>query len=287
MTKLKKKLIISFSIIGTIAALLVLFFCLFSIKSIYVEFVSEPNFISAYTPENIKASSKIKKGQNIVFASTDKSIDALEKQFPFASFQIVRTFPSTMTVYVYERKPVFKVLNQQENYEIYDEDLKCLAIFPENNLAENGLDNVPTLKGANIELCGQEGQFLKDTKLKSKITEIIDGIYGAEQSDICIMSDIIFGFDSTNNFNVLTMKVRTNQEGKDTAGVLEIQGSAYVKEKIFYAMSLYIQISDQEKYRTKLDKLKITALQNFNPNNASTRYLIAAIDGETIDPSDV
>lgn len=283
MTKTKKKLIISFSIIGTFALLLVLFFCLFSIKSIYVEFVSEPNFISSYSVESIKASSKIKKGKNIVFANTSKSIDALEEAFPFASFQIVRTFPNTMTVYVYERKPVFKVLNEQENYEIYDEDLKCLAIFPEYNLAENGLDNIPTLKGASFTLCGKEGLFAKDEKLKSKICEILDGIYGAEQSDICVMSDIIFGFDSTNNFNVLTMKLRTNQEGKDTAGVIEIQGSAFVKEKIFYAMSLYIQISDKEEYRTKLDKLKITALQNFNPNNASTRYLIAAIDGETID----
>ncbi len=284
MTKTKKKLIISFTIIGTIAMLLVLFFCLFSIKSIYVEFVSEPNFISAYTTDNIKSSCKIKKGKNIMFASTGKSIDALEKQFPFASFQIVRTFPSTMTIYVYERKPVFKVLNEQENYEIYDEDLKCLAIFPENNLAENGLDKVPTLTGSNLALCGKEGQFANDEKLKSKLTEIIDGIYGAEQSDICVMSDIIFGFDSTNNFNVLTMKFRTNQEGKDTAGVIEIQGSAYIKEKIFYAMTLYIQISDKQQYRTKLDKLKITALQNFNPNNASTRYLIAAVDGETINP---
>lgn len=284
MTKTKKKLIISFTIIGAIAMLLVLFFCLFSIKSIYVEFVSEPNYISAYTTDNIKSSCKIKKGKNIMFASTSKSIDALEKQFPFASFQIVRTFPSTMTIYVYERKPVFKVLNEQENYEIYDEDLKCLAIFPENNLAENGLDKVPTLTGSNLELCGKEGLFADDEKLKSKMTEIIDGIYGAEQSDICVMSDIIFGFDSTNNFNVLTMKFRTNQEGKETAGVIEIQGSAYIKEKIFYAMTLYIQISDKEEYRTKLDKLKITALQNFNPNNASTRYLIAALDGETINP---
>lgn len=282
MTKTKKKLILWLSIIGTVALLVVLFVTLFSIKAINVEFVSEPVRTSAYQIEDIKNNSKIKKGKNIIFANTDKSIASLEEQFPYASFKIVRTFPSTMTIYVYERKPVFKVKNDEEYFEIYDEDLKCLEIVAESSLSELGLDKIPALTGSNIELCGKEGLFVKDNKLKAKITSIIDGIYGAEQTDIGVMSDIIFGYDSTNGFEVLTMKVRTNQEGKENAGVFTIQGSAYVKEKIFYAMTLYIQISDQEKYRTKLDRLTITALQNFNPNNVSNRYLVAAIDGESI-----
>lgn len=282
MTKTKKKLILWFSLIGTLLLLVVLFVSLFSIKTINVEFVSDPVRTSAYQNEDIINNSKIKKGKNIVFANTGKSVANLEEQFPYASFKIVRTFPSTMTIYVEERKPVFKVKNQEEYFEIYDEDLKCLEIVAESSLFELGLDKIPTLTGSNIELCGKEGLFVENSKLKAKITEIIDGIYGAEKTDIGVMSDIIFGYDSTNGFEVLTLKVRTNQEGKPHAGVITIQGSAFVKEKIFHAMTLYIQISDKEEYRTKLDHLTITALQNFNPNNVSGKYLIAGLDDESI-----
>ena len=89
MTKTKKKLILWLSIIGTVALLVVLFVTLFSIKAINVEFVTEPVRTSAYQIEDIKNNSKIKKGKNIIFANTDKSIASLEEQFPYASFKIV------------------------------------------------------------------------------------------------------------------------------------------------------------------------------------------------------
>jgi len=267
MTKTKRKLIITFSIIAVVAILIVVFSALFSIKKINVEFVTDVNRTAAYTEEDIVSKSKISKGKSIIFINTEKCINSLEKSFPYAKFKIIRTFPSTMTVYVYERTPVFKMKNNEQYYEIYDEYLKCLDIVAESSLEENNLENVPTLSGVEVELCGEEGKFINNKNLQSKITTIVDGVYGAHKTEIGIMSDIILGYDSDLGFDVLTLKIRSTQEGKDNAGTIIIQGSAYLKEKIAHAVHTYISISDEEDYRTVLDKVRITVLSNFDPNN--------------------
>lgn len=282
MAKTKKKLIITFSIVGIVLVLTVLFLTLFSIKKVNVEFLSDQVNTKNYEAETIKSQSKIKKGKNIVFFDTEESLNSLEKEFPYASFQIVRTFPSTLTVYVYERTPVFKVLNNEDYFEVYDEDLKCLEIVASENLKEQGLDKIPTLHSSDIKLCGEEGSFISDKKLKSKITEIIDGVFASEKTEIGVMSDITFGFNENLGVSELTLTVRSSQEGKENAGTIYIQGTAFVKEKIFFAMTVYNQISDMETYKTKLDKLTIKAIQTFNPNNPEKRYIVAEIDGETI-----
>lgn len=267
MTKTKRKLIITFSIIAVVAILIVVFSALFSIKKINVEFVTDVNKVAAYTEEEIVAKSKISKGKSIIFTNTEKCINSLEKSFPYAKFKIVRTFPSTMTVYVYERTPVFKMKNNEQYFEIYDEYLKCLDIVAESSLEENDLANVPTLSGVDVDLCGEEGKFIDNKNLQSKITTIVDGVYGAHKTEMGIMSDIVMGYDSVNGFDVLTLKVRSTQEGKDNAGTIIIQGSSFLKEKIATAVHTYISISDEEEYRTTLDTLVIKILNNFNPND--------------------
>lgn len=282
MTKIKKKLIITFSIVGIVLVLTALFLVLFSIKKVNVEFLSDQVNTRDYEVESIKSHSKIKKGRNIVFFDTEKSLNSLEKEFPYASFQIVRTFPSTLTVYVYERTPAFKVLNEEGYFEVYDEDLKCLEIVASENLEEQGLGNVPTLNGSNIKLCGEEGCFVSDKKLKSKIGEIIDGVFASEKTQISVMSDITFGFNETLGVSEITLTLSPKESGKENSGTIYIQGITFVKEKIFFAMTVYNQISDKETYRPKLDKLTIKAIQTFNPNNPETRYIVAEIDGEAI-----
>lgn len=282
MTKTKKKLIITFSIVGIVLVLTALFLVLFSIKKVNVEFLSDQVNTRDYEVESIKSHSKIKKGRNIVFFDTEKSLNSLEKEFPYASFQIVRTFPSTLTVYVYERTPAFKVLNEEGYFEVYDEDLKCLEIVASENLEEQGLGNVPTLNGSNIKLSGEEGCFVSDKKLKSKIGEIIDGVFASEKTQISVMSDITFGFNETLGVSEITLTLRPKESGKENSGTIYIQGTTFVKEKIFFAMTVYNQISDKETYRPKLDKLTIKAIQTFNPNNPETRYIVAEIDGEAI-----
>lgn len=276
MTKTKRKLIITFSIITVVAVLIVVFSALFSIKKINVEFVTDVNRTAVYTQEEIVKKSKISKGKSIIFTNTENCVKSLEKEFPYAKFKIIRTFPSTMTVYVYERTPAFKMKNKEEYFEIYDEYLKCLDIVAESSLEENNLVNVPTLSGVQVDLCGEEGKFIDNKNLQSKITTIIDGVYGAHKTDIGIMSDIIMEYNSDLGFDVLTLKVRSSQEGKDNAGTIIIQGSQYLKEKIATAVHQYLMIHDEEEYRTTLDTLVIKILNNFNPNDPTKRSPIVS-----------
>ena len=267
MTKTKRNLIITFSVIIAVVALIVIFSALFSVKKINVEVLSNSERLSSYSSEAIIKKSKISKGKSIIFLNTQRSLENLEKEFPHARFQIVRTFPSTATIYLYEREPVFKIKNSQAYYEVYDENLKCLDIVAESSLKELGLDNIPTLHGSSMQLCGEEGKFATDSLLKNKIGAIVDGIYGAEQSSVGIMSDIIIGYDEQISLHTITLKICSKQEGKDNGGTIVVEGESYLKEKIAFSLYTYINICDTNEYRNILDQLKITAPKDFDPND--------------------
>lgn len=279
MSKTKRNLIIIFSVIGVFIALMIVFGVLFNVRTINVEVIESGTHVEAYTLEKdeVVKNSGIKMGENIIFKDFNVSKSKLEKQYPYGEFKIVRTFPSTVTIYIYERRPVFKVLNSEGLYEIYDEGLKCVDLQAAANLADFGLDKVPTLSGVELNLCGEVGLFIKNDSLAKKLTSIIDGIYGAGKTDITVMSDIILGYDDVNKFETITLKWRATQEGKDNAGTFIIQGSSFVKEKIAYAVYVYLsQISQDSFYITKLDQVKLTVLRNFNPNDSTTKIVIVS-----------
>jgi len=282
MTKLKQKLIITFSVIGVVLVLILSATALFSIKRINVDYLSSSDRIKAYSSSEVRAYSGIKKGKSILFANKARAIEVLEKKFPFAKFEIMRTFPSTMTIYLYERQPAFMVKNSEAYFEIYDEDLKCLDIVAGSNLAEYGLENVPTLSGANLNLCGEEGEFILDPAARAKISAILDGVYGAEGSNIGVMSDIAYSFDAINEMNITTFTLRAKEEGKQSGGKIVVQGDNYLKEKIAFALYLYLNISDKEEYRERLDKLEITVLRNFDPNDPSKKFVTLSVDGQDV-----
>lgn len=266
MTKTKRNLIITFSLLGFVLLLVVVFSVLFSVKKIYVEVLSNTGRLNAYTEEAVIKDSTLKKGKSIVFANTDKAVSSLEKAFPYAKFKIVRTFPSTLTIYLYEREPVFKVKNSKGYFEVYDEDLKCLAIVSEAGLREFKLDDIPTLNNADINLTGEEGKKIEDLTLSHKITQIVSGVYGASASKMSVMSDITFEYIEENQLSQIVLSLRTTREGLAHQGKLIIQGDKDIKLKIAYALHTYYTISDKEEYSTSPDKLSITALNNFDPN---------------------
>ena len=238
MSRVKRNLIITFSIIGVFVVLMIVFGVLFNVKTINVEVIESGNRIESFANEKdeIVKSSGIKMGENIVFRNYSTAKYNLEKEYPYGKFTIVRTFPSTITIYIQERKPVFKVLNERGEFEFYDEELKCVDIQTEVNLASQGLDKVPTVYGVDLELCGTAGKFISNKDFATKLTSIIDGVYGAGETDISVMSDIIIGYDNVNKFEFITLKWRARQEDKDNAGTFIIQGSSYIKEKIAYAV---------------------------------------------------
>lgn len=266
MSKTKKNLIIIGSIVGAFVLLMILFGTLFSLRTISVDYATGINRVEAYTIEEIVKESKIKKGKNIVFTDFDKNEKYLEKAFPYARFNIVRVFPSKVIIHVYERTPVFRVMSEDGFWHIYDETLKCLEVIANANIEENDIDKVPVLNGFDLDFNEQEGEKKQNKELAEKIDAILDGVYGAEGTPISVMSDITVGFDSTNNFNVTTLKVASS------GTTIVIQGSDFLKEKIAYAVYTYLRYTSSDpNYATILDKVQITILNNFDPNKDETK----------------
>ncbi len=258
MSKTKKNLIIIGSIVGALILLMVLFGTLFSLRTIKVDYATSTFRVEEYTKSEIIEKSSIKKGKNIVFANYEKAEAKLEKAFPYASFNIVKTFPNTAIIYVYERAPVFRILSNEGFWYIFDEDLKCLEIVAPININENGNSEVPILSVENLTLDVEVGGFWDNKELKNKMKEIIDGVYGFEATPLSIMSHIALSNDDILGTNVITLKVKAD-------GVtIVIQGDNLIKEKIAHAVYIYASdVSQNVKYQDKLDRVTITVYKDF------------------------
>lgn len=279
MSKLKKNLIIIFSIIGALVVFMIVFGTLFSLREINIAYTTSLDKVAGYEKQEIINQSSIKKGTNLVFASFDSNEAKLEKKFPFAKFNIVRSFPNKVTIYISERTPVFRVKAPNGMWHIYDEELKCLAIVEESNLSFLKLD-VTTINGVTLNLAEMEGEKMIDTSFSQKLTTIIDGVYGAYKTPISIMSDITFDRIEDLGTLKLVFKIRAT-DGKDNAGTLVVLGESYLKEKIAYITYTYLdKVSQSNEYVNKLDKVTLTILSNFNPTNADTLKVFVN-DGDT------
>lgn len=269
MTKSKRNLIIIGSIVGVIVLFAILFGTLFSLKTIKVDFATTKNRVEMYTTEDIISQSKIVKGKNIVFADYSKNEQRLEQKFPYAEFNIVRVFPSTAIIYVYERKPVFRVEDEGFWY-IFDEDLKCLEIVTTSNLELNNNVEIPVLTEKNLNLEISAGEFLNNNELKSTVKNIIDGVYGFEETPIDILSDIALSNDDILGTSTITMKIKTD-------GVtIVILGTEYVKEKIAYALYVYASdVSQKADYHEKLDRVTITVKESFTPEDKNNKIIVS------------
>jgi len=257
MSKTKRNLIIIGSIVGFIVLLTILFGTLFSLKKITVDYATTTFRVEEYNKEDIVSASKIKKGKNIVFAEYDNSEKRLEKEFPYAKFNIVRVFPNRVIIYVYERTPVFRVLKNGFWY-IFDEDLKCLEIVANANIELNNNENVPVLHLEDFVFEAVLGEKLNDQNLKNNIKNIIDGVYGFKETPISILSDITLSNDDILGTRVVSLKI------KESGTIINVQGENLLKEKIAFAIGTYVSnVSQNENYMTHLDKIIITVYRHF------------------------
>lgn len=237
MSTAKKKLIIVLSIIGVFVILLIVFGTLFSVRTInvdkatYLESEQISSKLDDYLTEDIVKVSGVKKGKNIIFLNTTKAENNLESSFPYARFKIVRTFPNKVTIYMYERIPVFRIL-KEGNWYVFDESLKCLDIVADANLHLSGVSEVPTLSGVTLELC-EKGGFINDVQFQARLASIIDGVYGASETSIDIMSDILLDKNSISGVDRITFTV------KNSNTKIVVNGTDYLVEKIAAGVYIY------------------------------------------------
>ena len=284
MSKSKKRLIVIFSIIGVLVVLMVVFGALFSLRRVSVDYATyaedqSSSRIIAYQEDEVIEASKIKMGKNLLFADFDKVEARLEKAFPYARFNIVRNFPDKIIIYMYERTPVFKVLDEDGFYNIYDEELKCLEkVSPANYTVENGyVGQVPTLHGVEFNKVSV-GELANNDYLKGKIKTLLDGVYAVDAMPINIMSDITFQNNDVLGFNELVLKINDELGGAK----IVIQGEEVLKEKIAYAVYIYMHSVSQStaEHASHLDKVTVTVLKNFTNTNKTITIACAECVGD-------
>ena len=270
MTKTKRNLIIIGSIVGVFVVLMIVFGALLSLKKVQVDFRSlafETEF--NYTKEEIIQTADLKKGKSIVLLDTDKAKSKLEKEFPYAEFKLVRTFPNRITIYVYIREAVFKVQNKNSSFEIYDRDFKCLEIVDYMNLNEDH-KNIPTLQGVDLTLAGEEGLFMKEPEFQEKMATIADGVYGVGGTNINgLMTDIVFTYDNEKGCDILTLTL------KSKAKIIIQDTTKNLFNKVADATMVYvIDVSQDEYYVTLLEQVTITLLRNYDSTNQNLNKII-------------
>lgn len=161
---MKKKLIISLSIVfGFVAVLLILFWTLFALSKVTVSFSTTLENLTVSKDEIVKAG-EFRKGASVLFEGKAKSIRRIEnyvsknENFAYIKIENIETvFPNKFVIHVSEREELFAVQNL-DKFLICDRDLRVLKILNEfsndntNSILLEGL----TIKNKDIKI----GDFL-------------------------------------------------------------------------------------------------------------------------------
>ena len=132
---MRKKLLITLSItFGIVAVLLILFWTLFGLSSITVQYHSTKDNLTI-TDSEIIAAGQFRKHSSVLFEGKKKSIKKIEKfAFENENFAYLRVlnietvFPNKFVIHVAEREELFAVAHG-EKFLICDRDLRVLRIM--------------------------------------------------------------------------------------------------------------------------------------------------------------
>lgn len=162
---MSKKLIITLSVVfSVIAVLLILFWTLFALSSVSVDFKSTTENLNVSSEEIVEAGA-FRYGSCVLFEGKQKSIKKIyahaseNENFAYLRVLNIETvFPNKFVVHVVEREELFAVENG-ENYLICDRDFRVLKIvdtFVSNQTNAILLQGIE-IKSANIAV----GDFLE------------------------------------------------------------------------------------------------------------------------------
>lgn len=168
---MSKKLVITLSVVfGAILIVLILFWTLFALSSVTVEYSSSKINITA-TDEEIVEAGEFRMGACVLFESKKKSIENIEnkakenKNFAYIRVLNIETvFPNKIVIHVAEREELFSVKFQSfdENGQATDKFYVCDRDLRVLNILDSVTGNLIVLDGLSISNDGvQIGDFLQ------------------------------------------------------------------------------------------------------------------------------
>ena len=163
---MKKKLIITFSVLGGIIVLLViLLFTLFGLRNVSLDLRTyNSNFSSTEAQESVIESGNFAYNMPIFFQDKQAYIDNLEKANPYLKvINIESKFPNSLIVKCVDREELFAIKMADDKYFILDEDLKVLNIV--NSFTSTQTNAILLVLDDNINinniLSAEVGDFLE------------------------------------------------------------------------------------------------------------------------------
>ena len=160
---MSKKLIISLSVVlGFVAVLLILFWTLFALRGVEVQFHTSTQNITVSQKE-IADAAGFRYGASVLFEGKKKYVDNLErmatKNANFAYLKVLNIetkFPNKYVIHVAEREEVFAVQTYNQ-YLICDKEFRVLRVL--DNF-KNTQSNAIVLKGLKFADTANVGDFL-------------------------------------------------------------------------------------------------------------------------------
>lgn len=276
----KRRVIVISCIIAIIVIIAGVFAAMFNLQHISVEVMKNPSIVNAYGSDigdKIIKSGEFPYGSNTMFTSYKDNEEKIEKAYPFVKVEkIVRRFPNKMTVYVSGRMPEVIVKDEATTNKWYvlDIDMKVLAVLYSASDFENDMyKDLPILRGSDIKN-KESGDFLIENS-KDVIINILDGIYGKDQTKSSVMSDITMDLENE-KYTILL------RDSDTTGAKIEINGNDYLKEKVFSAYSLYCNLESDSRFPDK-QKMYFIVGKDFVVN--TNEKIIMKYDGEEVSPN--
>ena len=211
---------------------------MFNLRHVSVEILKNPEIVETKVTgdfDDLIDSAKFNYGSNTLFTSYEKNKENIENANPFIKVErMVRRFPNKMTIYVSGRIPEVVVEDSENSSKWYilDIDMKVLDVI--GSTAELGDDlyyGLPVVSGTGLKGL-TAGSFVSGQGANIMV-DILDGIYGKDQSPSSVMSDITM--DLSNQKAVVTLRDRDDDNG----ATITINGFNFVKEKVYAAYLLY------------------------------------------------
>lgn len=184
------------------------------LKTVNVEFrskLSEHTMLTDDIQSNIKNYFTL--GESVALLNTEPIENKIEKDYPFVKVnQIIKSFPNILRVYISERIPKYRVIDDlnHEQFLILDNDFKVIDIVLVSELNLDGTygntsygKKTIEISKDNLKVSKTAGSFLYEyTDLKNQVNKISTGIYGVTEDYAVARLISINETENGINFNI-------------------------------------------------------------------------------------
>ena len=237
--KRKKLWIILASVLAGILLVIVGGYFMTKLSSVSVEFrtrLGEGTRLEEGILDKVKESGDFDYSCSVLFLSTQENIDNIEKKNPYVKVeQVIRKFPNKLCVYISERVPKYRAVDEElpNKWYILDEDFKVLERVTTEEVDAKFIEN--TVEIEYMQMKASEGDFLETNSEFSKLNNIMTGVYGKTKDYFAITA--INYLKETDTY-ILTTK-SSSFEYEDICEI-QIVGSSNLTDKAFKATSVFV-----------------------------------------------